>query len=75
MPTTCQLSSAPSQEWSAAHTQYDGGKNDGFVISGSGPVAMGYWAERDLPFIYGLAGTFPIGDRWFCSVLGRSERV
>ena len=33
-------------------------------------VAMGYWAERDLPFYYGLARTFPVADRWFSSCLG-----
>jgi phospholipase C len=33
-------------------------------------VAMGYWGERDLPFYYGLARTFPVADRWFSSCLG-----
>jgi phospholipase C len=33
-------------------------------------VGMGYWAERDLPFYYGLARTFPLADRWFGSCLG-----
>ncbi|HUC36194.1 MAG TPA: alkaline phosphatase family protein [Acidimicrobiales bacterium] len=73
MPTTCQLSSKPSQEWAASHIQYAGGANDGFVISPSGPVAMGYWTARDLPFTYSLAETFPVGDRWFCSVLGQTD--
>ncbi len=72
MPTTCQLSNQPTQEWEQAHIQFDNGANDGFVISGSGPVAMGYWTGADLPFEYSLAGTFPIGDRWFCSVLGQT---
>jgi phospholipase C len=72
MPTTCQLSNQPTQEWEQAHIQFDKGANDGFVISGSGPVAMGYWTGADLPFEYSLAGTFPIGDRWFCSVLGQT---
>ena len=31
MPTTCQLSGTPSQEWLTSHTAYDNGKNDGFV--------------------------------------------
>jgi phospholipase C len=31
---------------------------------------MGYWTEGDLPFYYGLARTFPLADRWFCSCLG-----
>src|SRR5437879_2568197 len=42
MPTPCQLDAKPSQAWNASHVQYDNGANDGFVISDSGPVAMGY---------------------------------
>jgi phospholipase C len=80
MPTTCQLSGTPSQEWLTSHTAYDNGKNDGFVrapISSTdativGGVTMGYWTGDDLPFTYSLARTFPIGDRWFCSVLGQT---
>jgi phospholipase C len=33
-------------------------------------MGMGYWSESDLPFYYGLARTFPLADRWFCSCLG-----
>ncbi|MFZ0044033.1 MAG: alkaline phosphatase family protein [Solirubrobacteraceae bacterium] len=73
MPTTCQLDGAPSQEWEQSHIQYDGGRNDGFVISNSGPVAMGYWTGQDLPFTYDLATKFPIGDRWFCSALAQTD--
>jgi phospholipase C len=80
MPTTCQLSSQPSQTWYAAHTSYDNGTMDGFVrtpvslgsSTTSGPVTMGYWTGADLPFTYSLASTFPIGDRWFCSLLGQT---
>ncbi len=77
MPTTCQLDSRPSQEWTASHNQYNGGRMDGFVstpISYNtkervGAVAMGYWTAEGLPLTYALAETFPIGDRWFCSTL------
>jgi phospholipase C len=72
MPTTCQLSEKPSQTWTDSHTQLAGGKMNGFVKSGSGPVAMGYWEKADLPFYYSLASTFPIADRYFCSVLGQT---
>ena len=73
MPTTCQLPASPSQEWTASHIQYDNGSNRGFVVSPSGPVAMGYWSGADLPFLYGLARAFPVADRWFCSVLGQTD--
>jgi phospholipase C len=73
MPSTCQLPGKPSQEWTASHVQYASGHNDGFVRSPSGPVAMGYWDWRDIPFTYGLAEAFPVGDRWFCSLLGQTD--
>jgi len=68
MPNACQLQGHPGQNWDASHLSYDGGRNDGFVLA-SGPVAMGYWTGEDLPFYYGLARTFPLADRWFCSTL------
>ena len=73
MPTTCQPHGKPSQEWEQSHIQYAGGRNDGFVVSNSGPVAMGYWTGTDLPFTYDLATRFPVGDRWFCSVLAQTD--
>ena len=72
MPTTCQLSGKPSQTWTNSHIQLAGGHNTGFVRSGSGPVAMGYWEKADLPFYYSLASTFPIADHYFCSMLGQT---
>jgi phospholipase C len=33
---------------------------------------MGYWDETDIPFYYGLGKTFPVADRWFCSVLAQT---
>jgi phospholipase C len=81
MPTTCQLSGLPSQEWLAAHTAYDNGAMDGFVRAPTGPytsnivggVAMGYWTADDLPFTYSLANAFPVGDHWHCSLLGQTD--
>jgi phospholipase C len=81
MPTTCQLSDSPSQEWATSHNAYDNGRNDGFVRTTVDPstseivgaVAMGYWTGEDLPLTYALANTFPIGDRWFCSLLGQTD--
>jgi phospholipase C len=72
MPTTCQLSGRPTQEWEQSHVQYASGRLDGFVKSGSGPVSMGYWQWADQPFYYSLAKVFPIADRYFCSLLGQT---
>jgi phospholipase C len=81
MPTTCQFSGTPSQEWAASHNAYNDGANDGFVRTTIDPfsseivgaVAMGYWTGDDLPFTYDLATRFPIGDRWFCSCLAQTD--
>ncbi|MHB8342516.1 MAG: alkaline phosphatase family protein, partial [Mycobacteriales bacterium] len=81
MPTTCQLPSRPSNEWTASHNQYDNGRQDGFVTTpispGSslvtGAVAMGYWTGADLPFTYSLASAFPVCDRYFASLLGQTD--
>ena len=72
MPTTCQLILKPSQTWQNSHIQFADGRNTGFVESGSGPVAMGYWQENEQPYYYSLARQFPIADRYFCSLLGQT---
>jgi phospholipase C len=71
MPSTCQLERVPGQDWVRSHTSWNHGKNDGFVKA-STEVAMGYWDRDDIPFYYGLANTFPVCDRWFCSVLAQT---
>jgi phospholipase C len=72
MPSTCQLHAHPAQDWDDSHRSYNHGRNDGFADSFSGPVAMGYWDSTDVPFYYGLAETFPVSDRWFCSTLAQT---
>src|SRR5579859_6256289 len=74
---TRQKAWVPTQSWNASHIQWDGGTCTGFVRSieqtlpgRDASVAMTYWDENDLPFYYGLARTFPLATRWFCSCLG-----
>ncbi len=67
----CQLDGEPTQSWNASHESYDGGRNDGFVRA-SGPIAMTFWDRSDLPFSYSLVKHFPLGERYFCSVLAQT---
>ena len=79
MPTTAQMDSYPWQTWDATWTQFLGSPtaqsfpkspaaaNQGFVVSQSGPVSMGYFTPTQLPFISSMAQTFPVADHWFCS--------
>jgi phospholipase C len=72
MPWTCQLRGTPSQAWDASPAAYDNGRDDGFV-TGSGPAAMGYWDSTDIACYCGLAQTFRVADRWFCSVVAHTH--
>jgi phospholipase C len=67
----CQLSGEPSQSWNASHESWDNGLNGGFVKASS-PVAMRFWDKTDIPFTYSLVEHFPIGERYFCSLLGQT---
>jgi len=68
MPNPCQPDGHPYNTWDAFWASYAGGRNDGFAASQSGPVSMGYLEPSVLPFINSLAATFPVCDRYFCSV-------
>jgi phospholipase C len=70
-PSVCQLAAVPRQDWNASHLSYGNGNNDGFVKA-SGPVAMWFWDNVDLPFTYSLASVFPVGERYFGSCLGQT---
>jgi len=66
--STCDRNRGASQGWRATQVSVNGGKMDGFVRAADGATgSMAYWDQRDLPFYYSLAATFPICDRWFCS--------
>ena len=68
MPNPCQEPGHPYNTWDAFWASYNGGRMDGFVQSQSGPVAMGFHEPAVLPFVHSLAATFPVCDRYFCSV-------
>jgi phospholipase C len=68
MPNPCQQHSFPFNTWDAFWGSYAGGRMNGFADSQSGPVSMGYITPETLPFVNSLAATFPVCDRYFCSV-------
>jgi phospholipase C len=72
MPNPCQEAHQPFNTWEAAHVSFAGGKNDGFVKSQSGPVSMGFVPPAVMPFTNSLAATFPVCDRYFCSVMAQT---
>ena len=61
-----------SQTWNNSHRQWNGGAMDGFVTTTNSNEPMGYLDGTDLPWYYGFARTYGIGDRYFSSVLART---
>jgi phospholipase C len=71
MPSEC-MTNGVGNDWNVAHRSYDNGTNQGFVEASSGE-SVGYFLGEDIPFTWGLAKTFPLADRWFCSVLAQTD--
>ena len=70
---TCDVLDGASQSWNSSHRSWNNGGMDGFVTAAGGATgSMAYYDGTDLPFYYGLASTFPVCDRWFCSVLAQT---
>ena len=61
-----------SQTWNSSHKQWNKGAMDGFVTTTKSDVPMGYLDETDLPWYYGFARSYGIGDRYFSSLLGQT---
>jgi phospholipase C len=61
-----------NQTWDDSHRQWNGGAMDGFVTTTGSDAPMGYLTGDDLPWYYGFARTYGIGDRYFSSVLART---
>jgi phospholipase C len=74
-PKMCETADL-AHSWDAVHQQVNGDKMDGFTATNVDPTdptgarAMARYGPRDLPYYYGLARTFGIGDRYFSSVPG-----
>ncbi len=62
-----------TQSWNASHLQYANGRNDGFIGPESSDAwSMSYYTGEEIPFYYSFARTFPVCDRYFCSVLAQT---
>jgi phospholipase C len=60
----------PDHSWDGGRDQFNNGRMDGFLRSGSNDVfSIGYYAEDDLPFIPHAAKAYTTFDRFFCSLM------
>ncbi len=59
----------PDHSWGGAREEYNHGKLDGF-FKANDDFAIGYYVEKDLPFLPALAQAFTVYDRYFAALLG-----
>src|SRR3954447_7428409 len=59
----------PDHSWEGGRAQLTGGKMDGFVKGDNDTYAIGYYEEKDVPFLASAARSFTMCDRFFCSIL------
>lgn len=61
----------PDHSYEGGREQWNGGSMDGFLRSGGNDVfSIGYYLERDRPFLSALARNYTTLDGYFCSILG-----
>jgi phospholipase C len=61
------------QDWVRSHLAWNHGANNGFLGVTNNTDAMSYFDASDIPFYYSLGRSFPICDRYFCSVMGQTD--
>jgi phospholipase C len=59
----------PDHSWEGGRVQLNGGRCDGFLKGDNDTYAIGFYVERDIPFLASVAKTFTTCDRFFCSIL------
>jgi phospholipase C len=79
LTTSAQAITSTDHSWATQHAAWNNGKMDSWLTAhmattsdgpSRGPLIMGYYEERDIPFHRALADAFTICDRYFCSILG-----
>jgi len=65
----------PGHLWNQARVQFDNGAVDGFLAPGSGndTYAIGYYEERDVPFLAAATRVGATCDRYFASLMASTN--
>lgn len=61
-----------THNWDSAHTDYDGGKMDGFVYGEGSTGTLTYFDRSDLPRYWAAADRYVLCDRYFTSAMTES---
>jgi phospholipase C len=68
-----------SHAWEVQHAAWNHGRMDRWVPAhrasdgANGPLTMGYYTRKDIPYYYALADAFTICDGYHCSVIGPTD--
>jgi phospholipase C len=63
--------SDPDHSYAGSRVAYDNGKCDGFLRAGKNDAyAIGYYTQRDLPFLGAAAPAWTVCDRYFAAIMG-----
>lgn len=65
--TSAQCMDDIDHSWKGNHARW---KHFDHWVREKGPMCMGHFTRRDLPFYYALADAFTVCDAWFCSIHG-----
>jgi phospholipase C len=64
----------PGHSYLQGRVQYDNGKCDGFLFTGSGNdvYAIGYYGQSDLAFLGAAGPAFTVLDNYFCGIMAET---
>jgi phospholipase C len=61
-----------THSWEAAHTDYNNGLMNGFIVGEHSNQTMGYYDASDIPYYWDYASNFVLDDNFFSSLMGPS---
>ncbi|MFI5421169.1 MAG: phospholipase C [Nitrososphaerales archaeon] len=70
LPTESSLDLQHS--WQAAHTDWNNGSMNGFVVGEANNQTMGYYTRSDIPYYFDYANNYVLDDNFYSSLLGPS---
>jgi phospholipase C len=72
LPSETSSGSCCDHSWEAAHTDYNNGLMNGFVVGEHSNQTMGYYNGSDIPYYWDYATNFVLDDNFFSSLMGPS---
>jgi phospholipase C len=61
-----------SHAWLAAHTDWNNGLMNGWIVGEKNNETMGYYSGQDIPYYWDYAENFVLDDNFFSSLMGPS---